>query len=121
MSLFTSPVTLDTDRIFNYDGQIFDGKTKGSEYVETAAPVAEKSRITVKHDTSGSIDRHLLAYSVYKVPAASVDGVPKRMTFNHTIMADPLFTAAEVAEQQAVSHDAMAQTDVVKSLLNNAI
>lgn len=127
MGLFANPVTLNDgvgNRIFAYKAQITDPKKASvvaAEYIETAASIASQSKITIKHDPSGSVPRHLLQRTTWRVPAAATDGVLRRITVNKTIQADRLFTDVEVATEVAILDDAAAEANVVKSMLNNII
>lgn len=121
MGLFTNPVTLDTNHIFSYRGQVYDKKSSIGEYIETAATIASESLIKVKHDPNGAAPRHLLQRSVKRVPAAGVAGELKRITVNFTVVADPLFTDTEVSEETAILIDALGEANVIKGMLTNQL
>lgn len=122
MGLFTDPVTLDTDHIFNYNGQdTTDKKAVVGVYIEPAATIAAESKLVVKHDNSGSVPRHLLQRSTKKAPAANADGTLKRITVNFTIVADSEFTDTEVSAETAILIDAVQEANFVKSVMLNTL
>lgn len=121
MGLFTDPVTLDTDRIFNYKGQEYDKRSAVGVYYEPAADIAAQSELVIKHDENGSVPRHLFQRSIMRVPAAAADGVLRRITVNVTVVADSLFTETEVQDEVDISVSGIAQTGFVKSLLQGAL
>ena len=88
MGLFTSPVTLDTDRIFEKRGQIFDKKgVTVVEYIEPAAALSAESLLTIKHDDSGSVKRHLLQRTIKRV-RTNVSGVLNTCKSNEKVSSD---------------------------------
>lgn len=124
MALFTSPLVLNDGavaRTFSFRSQQPDKKSVVGDYIEDAAPIAAESLFVVKHDSSGSVPRHLLQRTERSVPAAATDGVYRRMTINLTIVADPLFTSAEVLKNFTLMVDAMAEANVLASLLSSKL
>lgn len=121
MGLFTNPVVLDTNHTFSFRGQEFDKKAIVGIYVEPAAALAAESALTVKHDKSGAVTRHLLQRTIKRTPSADSTAGLKRITVNFTITADPLFSDTEVAEEVAIMKSALNAADVVKNMLLNLI
>jgi hypothetical protein len=121
MGLLTNPVVLVdgavANRTFSFRSQQPDKKAVVGDYIEDAAAIAAESKIVVKHDATGAVHRHLLQRTIKLVPAAATDGVRRRMTFNYTIMADPLFTAAEVNNEFVLTQDLLDEADVCAGLL----
>lgn len=121
MGLFTNPVTLSDgvgNRIFAYRSPIYDKKSIVAEYIETAAAIAAKSILRVKHDPSGSSPRHLLQRTTYRAPAAS-PLVLLPITCNFTVVASELFTDVEVNTEVQILKNAVLVADFTKSFLNN--
>lgn len=124
MALFTSPLVLNdgvASRTFSFRSQQPDKKSVIGDYIEDAAAIADESLIVVKHDSSGSVPRHLLQRSTSVIPASASDGVRKRITINLTVTAHPDFTAAEVAKEYAIMLDACAESGVLSGLLSSKI
>jgi hypothetical protein len=124
MSLLTTPLVLNdgsSDHTFSFRAQQPDKKSVVADYIEDAATIASKSLIVVKHDTSGSVPRHLLQRTIYREPAAASDGVLRRITINLTVVADPLFTIAEVEEEFNIVRDLVDEADLIDGLLQNKI
>lgn len=121
MGLFTNPVTLDTNHIFSFRGQEYDKKAIVGVYVEPAAALSAESKLVVKHDPSGAVNRHLLQRSIKRTPSADSTAGLRRITLNFTVVADPLFTDAEVAEEFAILVDALGEANVLKNLLLNLV
>lgn len=124
MALFTTPLVLNDGtvaRTFSFRSQQPDKKSVVGDYIEDAAAIAAESLFVVKHDNSGSVPRHLLQRTEYSVPAAATDGLRRRQTINLTIVADPLFTAAEVLKNYTLMVDAMAEANVLSSMLSSKL
>lgn len=124
MGLFTSPVTLNDgvgDRTFAFRSQVFDKKSVIGEYIEPAAPISKQSIIRVKHDPASAVPRHLLQRTVYLAPAADATGKLYQITQNYTLVASALFTDAEILPEFVLFRDALAEANVIKSLMQNLI
>lgn len=124
MALFTSPVVLNdgtNSRSFSFRSQQPDKKSVVGDYIEDAAAIAAESLIVIKHDTSGSVPRHLLQRSTSVVPTGSSDGVRKRITINLTVTASPDFTSAEVEKEFNLLVDACGETGLLAGLLSSKI
>lgn len=96
MGIFTNPVTINdgTARSFEFVGQTSDMNSMSGLWIETAATLAEKSQIVLKHDTkSKNLRRSLLKCTVEKANSA---GVLKPITVNFTVQFDPLAVQADV-------------------------
>lgn len=117
MSLFTTPLVLDTDHIFSYVGQEFEKKSVIGVYTEDAAAMAAESKLKTKHDSTGAAPRHLLQRTVKRVPTVDSTAGLRRITINFTITADSLFNATEVAEEVAILVDAVSEANFVASML----
>lgn len=96
MGIFTNPVTINdgTARSFEFVGQTSDMNSMSGLWIETAATLAEKSQILLKHDTkSKTICRSLMKHSVNKANSA---GILKPIVVNFTVQYDPLAVQADV-------------------------
>lgn len=120
MGLFTNPVVLDT-RSFSFRAQQVDKNSVVGDYIEDAAAIAAASLLTVKHRTQGAVKSHLLQRTINRVPAADAAAILRKITINVTLMADPLFTAAEVQDEVDIVVAALGQTGFVQNMLTSKI
>lgn len=119
--LFTNPVTLNNgvDHIFTFRGQITDKKAMIGEWIESAAPLADQSTITSKHDHSSlTVRRRLLQRKVNR--ATTTRGL-RPITINLTAAYDVEHTAAQVEAEILLVKDALAEAGFVVSFLNGLI
>lgn len=87
-----------TAHVFVSKGQVPTQGAIVTEYIEPAASLGEKSKITVKHDLkSKAIDRHLLQRTVELVCS---DGVVRPITVNFTVTHSKLHTSADIVLQE---------------------
>lgn len=124
MALLTTPLVINdgaSDRTFSFRAQQPDKKAVVADYIEDAAALTAESLIVVKHDTSGSVYRHLLQRKIKLLPVGATDGVLKRITINLTVTADPAFTIAEVSPEYVLFLDLLAETGLISALLQNKI
>jgi len=89
------------------------------EYIEPAAALSAESLLTVKHDDSGSVKRHLLQRTTKRVPSADSTAGLRRITVNLTVVADPLFTDTEVSEETDILLAGAAVANFVKNFMNS--
>ena len=108
MPLFTDPVFLNdgvANRTFTFRAQIDSPKkTASGEWVEPSAPLAEDSKLVIKHDSSNSVMRRRLLQRTSK--AAVSDGTLKPITINITITHHCEHAKADIAKQFALTKDA---------------
>lgn len=108
MPLFTDPVIINdgvAERTFTFRAQVDSPKkTAAGEWVEPSAPLAEDSKLIVKHDSSNSVMRRRLLQRMSK--AAIADGALKPITINITITHHCEHTKADIAKQFALTKDA---------------
>jgi hypothetical protein len=120
MGLFTNPVTFNDgtdDRIFSLRGPLMDPKSRGGDYIESAAALAAKSLLTVKSDLKTPILRCLFQRSIRLHPAADTetdDLYP--VTFNYTVVAHEMFTDLELQPEHNVLAAAIATASFIKNL-----
>lgn len=96
MPLFTNPVTINdgTARSFEFIGSIPDnGSDLAATYVETAAAVADNSRINVKHTRKSTKCRSLVQCTLNK---ATSGGSVAPIVANLTISYHPNHAQADV-------------------------
>ena len=96
MGIFTYPVTINdgTARSFEFVGQTSDMNSMSGLWIETAATLAEKSQLLLKHDTkSKTVRRSLLKGSIEKANAV---GIMKPIVVNFTVAYAPLAVQADV-------------------------
>lgn len=97
-----------TAHVFVSKGQIPNNNSIVVEYIEPAASLSEKSKLTVKHDLkSAAIDRHLLQRTVQ---LACSDGIVRPITVNFTVTHSKLHTPADVVLQQKMIAACLADT-----------
>jgi hypothetical protein len=124
MPLFSNPVTLNNgaDHIFLFRNQLFDSTAKKSivgVWVEPAAPLADESTITVKHDSSSPTVRRRLVQR--KVNRATVTRGNRPITINVTIAYDTEHTDAYVEAELALVKDMFAEATFAANLLDGLI
>lgn len=106
---------------FEYRGPLTGLKKKnsGADYVEPSADLAENSTIVVKHDSSGSVPRHLLQMTNKRVPGGALDGLRRQKTFNFTYVGDEGFSDAEVTADFTMFLDLLAEAGLINNLRKN--
>lgn len=119
MPLFSDPVILNdgvADRTFTFRAQIDSPKkTASGEWVEPSAPLAQDSKLVIKHDSSNSVMRRRLLQCISK--AAVVDGAFKPITINITITHHCEHTKADIAKQFALIKDATNEATFLDNFL----
>lgn len=122
--LFTNPITLNNgaDHVFSYRSQIMDSSAKKAiigEWVENAAPLADESKIVVKHDSSSATVRRRLVQR--KVNRATTTRGARPITVNLTIAYDVEHTNAQVEAEIALMKDILAEATFAANLLGGHI
>lgn len=122
--LFTNPITLNNgaDHVFSYRSQIMDSSAKKAiigEWVENAAPLADESKIVVKHDSSSATVRRRLVQR--KVNRTTVTRGARPITVNLTIAYDVEHTNAQVEAEIALMKDILAEATFAANLLGGHI
>lgn len=121
MALFTNPVTLNngTDHSFQFRAQLPDKTAVVGEWVEPAAPIADESKIVVKHNASSpTVRRRLLQRSVKR--ATTTRGL-RPITVNLTVAYDVEHTSAQIDAEILLVKDALAEAGFVVNFLNGLI
>lgn len=124
MPLFTSPITLNNgaDHIFVFRNQVMDSSAKKAiigEWVEQAAPLADESKIVVKHDTSSpTVRRRLVQRRVNRI--TTTRGL-RPITVNLTIAYDVEHTDAHVEAEIAMVKDILAEATFAANFLDGLI
>lgn len=124
MPLFTNPVTLNNgaDHIFIFRSQLYDSSAKKAiigEWIESAAPLADDSKIVVKHDSSSATVRRRLVQR--KVNRATTTRGLRPITINVTIAYDVEHTDAHVEAEIALVKDIFAEATFAANLLDGLI
>lgn len=101
MSVFTSPVTINNgaDHIFSFRSQVptNNAKSVAGEWIEGAAPIADESKLTVKHDASSpTVRRRLLSR---KVNRTTVTRGSRPITVNISVAYDVEHTQAQIEDE----------------------
>lgn len=122
--LFTNPITLNNgaDHVFSYRSQIMDSSAKKAiigEWVENAAPLADESKIVVKHDSSSATVRRRLVQR--KVNRVTITRGARPITVNLTIAHDVEHTNAQVEAEIALVKDILAEATFAANLLGGHI
>ena len=124
MPLFTNPVTLNNgaDHIFSFRNQLFDSSNKKAiigEWIEQAAPLADDSKIVVKHDSSSlTVRRRLLQRKVNRT--TTTRGL-RPITINLTVAYDVEHTDAHVEAEIALVKDMFAEETFAANFLDGYI
>ena len=123
MGLFTNPVVLNdgvADKTFSFRAQLPDKKAVVGEWIETAAPLADESKIIVKHDaTSPTVRRRLLQRTANVLLA---DGITRKpVTCNLTVTYHPSHAEADVAKTVKIIADSVAEATFVANFLRGLI
>lgn len=123
MGLFTNPVVLNdgvADKTFSFRAQLPDKKAVVGEWIETAAPLADESKIIVKHDaTSPTVRRRLLQRTTNVLLA---DGITRKsVTCNLTVTYHPSHAEADVAKTVKIIADSVAEPTFVANFLRGLI
>lgn len=118
MPIFTSPVTLNngTDHVFQFRAQLPDKKAVVGEWVEPSAPLADESKIIIKHDASSATVRRRLMQR--KVNRATTTRGYRPITVNLTVAYDVEHTSAQVDAEILLIKDALAEAGFVVNFLN---
>ena len=123
MALFTNPVALNdgvADKTFSFRAQLPDKKAVVGEWIETAASIAEESKLVVKHDASSpTVRRRLLQRSINVLLA---DGVTRKpVTCNLTVTYHPSHAEADVAKAMKIVADGVAEAGFTTNFLRGLI
>ena len=123
MGLFTNPVVLNdgtADKTFSFRAQLPDKKAVVGEWIEAAAPLADDSKIIVKHDASSPTTRRRLLQRTVNVLLA--DGVTRKpVTCNLTVTYHPSHAEADVAKAVKLIADSVAEATFVANFLRGLI
>lgn len=124
MPLFTSPITLNNgaDHIFVFRNQVMDQSAKKAiigEWVEQAAPLADESKIVVKHDSSSATVRRRLVQR--RVNRTTTTRGMRPITVNLTIAYDVEHTDAHVEAEIALVKDILAEATFAANFLDGLI
>lgn len=123
MGLFGNPVVLNdgvADKTFSFRAQLPDKKAVVGEWIETAAPLADESKIIVKHDASSPTVRRRLLQRTINVLLA--DGVTRKpVTCNLTVTYHPSHAEADVAKTVKIIADSVAEATFVANFLRGLI
>lgn len=124
MSLFTNPVTLNNgaDHIFTFRSQVLDSSAKKAivgEWIESAAPLVDDSKLVVKHDSSSAtVRRRLLQRKVNK--STTTRGY-RPITVNITVAYDVEHTVSQVEAELLLIKDALAEANFAANFLGGHI
>lgn len=124
MPIFTSPITLNNgvDHIFVFRSQIYDSTAKKAvigEWIEQAAPLADDSKIVVKHDASSATVRRRLVQR--KVNRMTTTRGLRPITVNLTIAYDTEHADAAVEAEIALVKDILAEATFPANFLDGLI
>lgn len=122
--IFTSPITLNNgaDHIFKFRNQVLDNTAKKAiigEWIESAAPLADDSKIVVKHDSSSTTVRRRLVQR--KVNRATLTRGLRPITVNLTVAYDVEHTDAFVEAEIALVKDVLAEATFAANFLDGDI
>lgn len=122
MSLFTDPVTVVTDRTFNYVHQTHDNNSVVYTWSEFAKSLAEKSKLVIKQSRSRNIIRFLLkrtqTHTLDPVPVSGSATAP--CDWNLTYAGDSRLTEAQVQAELDILLALAQESNFVKNMLNGA-
>lgn len=123
MGLFTNPVALNdgvADKTFSFRAQLPDKKAVVGEWIEAAAPLADESKLIIKHDVSSpTVRRRLLQRSVTVLLA---DGITRKpVTCNLTVTYHPSHAEADVAKAMKLIADGVAEAGFTTNFLRGLI
>lgn len=124
MPIFSNPVVLNNgaDHTFIFRSQIYDSSSKKAiigEWIEQAAPIADESKITVKHDSSSATVRRRLVQR--KVNRTTPTRGMRPITVNVTVAYDVEHTDAFVEAEIALVKDMFAEATFAANLLDGLI
>lgn len=124
MSLFSNPVTLNNgaDHIFTFRSQVLDTTSKNAivgEWVESAAPLVDDSKLVVKHDSSSQTVRRRLLQR--KVNRTTTTRGYRPITVNITVAYDVEHTNAQVEAELLLVKDALAEATFAANFLGGHI
>lgn len=124
MPLFTNPVTLNNgaDHIFTYRSQLYDSSAKKAiigEWIEPEAPLADDSKIVVKHDSSSATVRRRLVQR--RVNRPTITRGLRPVTVNVTVAYDVEHTDAHVEAELSLVKDIFAEATFAANLLDGLI
>jgi hypothetical protein len=120
MPIFTDPVTVVTDRTFNYMQQTLDKNSIIYLWDELTAPVADGSQLMIKQSRKRDIIRFLLK----RTCAQTLDPVPvsgsltAKADWNLTYTGDKRITYAQAQVELDILLALAAQTDFVRNALH---
>lgn len=122
--VFINPVTLNdgtVDRSFAFRAQITDksGKSIVGEWIEPAAPIANDSKITIRHDVSSTKvrRRNMRVSSMALVDAAT----RKMITVNISIAYDPAHSEVDIAKHFKLAIDAASEATFLSNFIRGLV
>lgn len=122
--VFINPVTLNdgtADRSFAFRAQITDksGKSIVGEWIEPAAPIADDSKITIRHDVSSTkVRRRNMRVS----SMALVDATTRKMlTVNISIAYDPSHNETDITKHFKLAIDAASEATFLSNFIRGLV
>lgn len=122
--VFINPVTLNdgsADRFFAFRAQITDksGKSIVGEWIEPAAPIANDSKITIRHDVSSTkVRRRNMRVS----SMALVDATTRKMiTVNISIAYDPAHNETDITKHFKLAIDAASEATFLSNFIRGLV
>lgn len=124
MPLFSNPVTLNNgaDHVFKFRNQVLDPSSKKAiigEWIESAAPLVDDSKIVVKHDSSSATVRRRLIQR--RVNRTTTTRGYRPITVNLTIAYDVEHADAVVEAEIALVKDILAEATLAANFLDGDI
>ena len=122
MPLFTDPVTVVTDRTFNFINQTSDNNSIICLWDEMAADVAEKSRLITKQSRKREIIRFLLKRTAMQTlsPVPASGDLTKPCDWNLTYTGDVRITEAQAQVELNILLALAQESNFVKNVLHGA-
>lgn len=122
--VFTNPVVLNdgtADRTFAFRAQVTDktGKSVIGEWIEPAAPIANDSKITVRHDVSSTkVRRRNMRVSSLVL----VDDVTRKMiTVNISLAYDPAHNESDLTKHFKLAIDAASEATFLSNFVRGLV
>lgn len=123
MPLFTSPVTVVTDRTFDFVSQTSDAKSIIGQWDEFDAALTNPSGLLTKQSRKRAIIRALLSHkqiqTLSPVPVSGSGTAPA--VWNLSYVGDSRLTEAQAQEGLTILLALAAETDFVRNLLHGAV
>lgn len=123
MGIFSDPLLANdgtVDRSFSFRSQLSDKKTVVGEWIEPLAPLADDSRILIKHDTSSPTVRRRLMQVVSS--ALLLDGVTRKpIVINLTVTYHPSHSEAEITKRMKILLAAAGKATFLANFLRGLI